>query len=507
MIALGPFELTDPIGRGGMGEVWGARHHVDRRPVAIKVITDARALQDRFQAAFRNEARAMAGMQHPGIARILDFGVVEAPPTDRMRRGSPYLVMERLGRPLDVDRAAADWGHLRAILFDLLDALAHAHARGLVHRDLKPDNILWSTDGGALKLTDFGVAHAMHGATPRDAARRDAERTWESEGAAESGMVGTPNYMAPEQVKGQVWAHGPWTDLYALGCLAFKIATGRAVFESEGRPLATMMAHMAQPVPPLVPRLAVPDGFEGWVGRLLAKSPEARFRKAADAAWALEHLGVAPDSAGPGLGERVAAFSFDESAAGVELGSLGSGDSLDGLIPALGAAAADDQTVFDSAPPSFLHPALLDTGPLPITQARTGVPPMPDDWRAVEGDPTQTRMQGVGLGLFGLRRVPFIGREVERDLLWSLLGVVADSGMAQAVVLRGPSGFGKTRLAEWLLERADELGAASGLRAMKSGALIGGVTWIMSNATASSDPPSRCSKIAVLAGPSMALRL
>ncbi len=480
MKALGPFELTDPIGRGGMGEVWGARHRVDRRPVAIKVITDTRALQDRFQAAFRNEARAMAGMEHVGIARILDFGVVEAPPTDSMRQGSPFLVMERLGRSLDVERAATDWPTLRQILLDLLDALAHAHARGLVHRDLKPDNVLWSNDGRTLKLTDFGVAHAMDGGTPRDGARRETSRTWETSGAAESGMVGTPNYMAPEQVKGQVWAHGPWTDLYALGCLAFALAVGRTPFEVRDKPLATMMAHLTEPVPPLIARIALPDGFEGWVGRLLAKTPEARFRKAADAAWALARLAdvqasvdTLPPVFGPTGAAGGAAGVAGHTVDGIDLGSLGSlsgisgiSDDFAGLMPAFDPAAEGERTVFDSAPPAFADAALLETGPLPVTAPRR-IPPMSDDWRGADGPaPLGQQMQGVGLGLFGLRRVPFVGRETERDLLWSLLGVVADSGMAHAAVLHGPSGFGKTRLAEWLLERADELGAASGLRAM-----------------------------------------
>ncbi len=482
MMSLGPFELTDPIGRGGMGEVWAARHHVDRRPVAIKVITDSRALQDRFQAAFRNEARAMAGMEHPGIARILDFGRVAGSSLDGVRDGSPYLVMERLGRPLDVRRARG-WSRVGAVLLALLDALAHAHARGLVHRDLKPDNILWSTDGRALKLTDFGVAHAIHGATPRDAARRDAQRTWETAGAAESGMVGTPDYMAPEQVRGEVWAHGPWTDLYALGCLAFELVSGRAPFGEAGRPLATMMAHMTEAVPALRPRFPVPPAFEGWVGKLLTKSPEGRFRKAADAAWALRSMHDPPDAAPQSFGSlpgSMAGSLADPFADASWPGLPGSAaddarlhpppsfGSLGGLLPGIDPAALTDHTIVDSRPPTFVDvgDGLLETGPLPVLASPSGVPPMPDDWRAPAGARATAAMAGVGLGLFGLRRVPFVGRHTERDLLWSLLGLVADRGAAQVAVLRGPSGFGKTRLAEWLVERADELGAASGLRAM-----------------------------------------
>ncbi|MCB9541477.1 MAG: AAA family ATPase [Myxococcales bacterium] len=458
-LRLGVFELFDRIGRGGMGEVWAAVHADDGRPLAVKVITDARALKERFQAAFRNEARAMASMEHPGITRIHEFGLVDARTAAAsggvLRAGTPYLAMERLGRALDV-AALADWGRLRAVLLALLDALAHAHARGLVHRDLKPDNVLWTLDGRRPKLTDFGVAHAMHAGLDggSERLRQAAALEWEPAGAADGGMVGTPNYMAPEQVQGHVWAQGPWTDLYALGCLAFKVATGEAPYESEGRPLATMMAHLSHPLPPLVPCMALPEGFEAWVGRLLAKSPEARFRKAADAAHALRALG-APVGAVDRAGRTWATESHDDSLGSI--GSLGSFGTLGG-----------ESTELDMRPPTFADLSLLDTGPLPVPvrYAAALVPPVPADWRDRQIGGSEARLGGVGLGLYGLRRVPFVGRESERDLLWSMLRMCAEHRMAQAVVLRGPSGFGKTRLGEWLIERADELGAANGVRAV-----------------------------------------
>ena len=500
-LRLGPFELHDRIGRGGMGEVWAAVHPADRRPLAIKVITDARALKERFRAAFRNEARAMASMEHRGIARIHEFGVVDQKTAHQsaLRPGTPYLVMERLGAPLDVDTVAGSWPRLRAVLLALLDALAHAHARGLVHRDLKPDNILWALDGRRVKLTDFGVAHAMYGGAT-EAPPDTATPEWETTGAASSGMVGTPTYMAPEQVLGHIWAQGPWTDLYALGSLAYKVASGRAPFEDPDKPLATMMAHITAPVPPLASRMQIPTGFEAWLGRLLAKSPEARYRKAADAAHALRRLDDAPrldtdflpsDTVDAVINETGSLGSIDSIGS---LGSLGSLDALSApgtldILDALGLADepsdegavhdAGEATEVDDRLPAFaealreagqgsIDAGLLETGalPAPIGPDPLLASPLPLDWRDSRIGRSDPRLGGVGLGLYGLRRVPFVGRESERDLLWSMLRASAERRGVHAVMLRGPSGFGKTRLAEWLVERADELGAANGLRAI-----------------------------------------
>ncbi|MCA9539861.1 MAG: AAA family ATPase, partial [Myxococcales bacterium] len=426
-----------------MGEVWAARHRAGGEAVAVKVITDSRALKPRFQAAFRNEARAMAGMQHPGIARVYDFGRIDTSTAIEANGALPdgglYLAMERLGVRLDVHDLTRGWPGLRTVLLDLLDALAHAHARGLVHRDLKPDNILWTIDGARVKLTDFGVAHAMFAShAPASLAVVGVSTTLEWEVVGTEGMVGTPNYMAPEQVRGLPWAQGPWTDLYALGCIAYEIACGRAPFEQGERPLATMMAHVTAPIPALTPRISLPEGFGPFVARLLAKTPEARFRKAADAAHALRSL--------PELDLVM---------------------SIDSVPVGPGASAEYTRTFVDTHPPSFIEAALLDTGPMPASAEAERQPrrPVPEDWRGEETvEPGVLR--GVGLGLFGLRRVPFIGREAERDLLWSTLRAVDAEGSARALVLRGPSGFGKSRLAEWLLERADELGAANSLRAV-----------------------------------------
>ncbi len=159
-------------------------------------------------------------------------------------------------------------------MLSLLDALAHAHARGVVHRDIKPGNVLLGGSWHEVKLTDFGLAHALHGPS-----------------MSEDDVIGTPSYMAPEQFRGQWRDYGPWTDLYSLGCLVYSLATGSPPF-GRVKGNAARAAHLVRPVPPLVPKHPLPAAFHPWVHQLLEKDTARRFACAADAAWAL--LGI-PD--------------------------------------------------------------------------------------------------------------------------------------------------------------------------------------------------------------------
>ena len=168
MIRLGPFQLESIIGRGGMAEVWAARHVETGTPVAIKVLTSERARDAMFVRALRDEVRAVAGLDHPHIVTVHDHGVVPLGAAEEsdgaLTAGSPYLVMELAsGGTLAGPPSPDSYSELRAILTTLLGALAHAHARGLVHRDIKPANVLRCVEGDVrpgLKLADFGVARA-----------------------------------------------------------------------------------------------------------------------------------------------------------------------------------------------------------------------------------------------------------------------------------------------------------------------------------------------------------
>jgi len=201
-----------------MGQVWFGVHRAQGVPVAVKVITAERAREASYLQAFHNEVSAMAGLDHPGIVLVFDYGTVgevaASSSEGALVPGSPYLAMELAtgGSLRDADLPAT-WGELRDLLLGLLDALAHAHARGVVHRDIKPGNILVfeeepARSGGEhllarrLRLTDFGLAHAL------DAPDAEGVRI---------GQSGTPRYMAPEQFAARWREFGPWTDLYALG--------------------------------------------------------------------------------------------------------------------------------------------------------------------------------------------------------------------------------------------------------------------------------------------------
>jgi eukaryotic-like serine/threonine-protein kinase len=185
---VGAFELRSIIGRGAMAEVHRAVHQSQGVPVAVKVLDAEKAAAPRFQRMLYNEARAMAGLHHPGIAMVYDIG--------RAPTGSPWIAMEMAsgGSLEDLVEVGLSWPDLKDLLLALLDALAHAHARGVLHRDLKPANILLCTEGDlrpGLKISDFGLA------MPLDT------------GTGSSRISGTPAFMAPEQVRGLWRDFGP----------------------------------------------------------------------------------------------------------------------------------------------------------------------------------------------------------------------------------------------------------------------------------------------------------
>jgi len=262
---VGPFVLERPLATRAMGEVWAAVHEPSGVPVAVKFLARKHATDPRAVAAFRAEARALAAVEHPGVVRIHHYGIAEG--------GVQFFAMERAPGGTLADLAARD--DVPAILLSLLDALAHVHARGLVHRDLTPGNVLlWRVPGlatrwGALvpgvlaKIADFGLATSIGSSEPPPARAR-----------------GTPQYMAPEQFAKELRDEGPWTDLYALGCIAIRLLTGKPPF--AGRSWKDLeLAHRTMEPPAVEGRLGA------WLGRLLAKEPRDRFGSAADAAWAL----------------------------------------------------------------------------------------------------------------------------------------------------------------------------------------------------------------------------
>lgn len=417
VIPLGPFDLSRRVGAGGMGEVWEGVHRGQGVPVAVKVITARHARDRRHREALENEVRAVARLDHPGIVLVFDHGEVGADAEQasggRLVAGSPYLAMEFAVGSLQIG-AIRGWPDVRRAMTELLDALAHAHARGVVHRDLKPGNVLMFADG-SLKIADFGLARAIA----------------VDDGGA-GAQAGTPSYMAPEQVRGLWRDFGPWTDLYALGCIGWAVACGAPPFDGTIAQLRQMHLYVDPPV--LRPRIAVPPGLEAWLLRLLAKEPERRFQCAADALAGFEALGEAD----PGLIDPEETADPDSRSQTVAWSSSASTEHAE-PIP---------------APPV---PGAPSGRPLAIRHR----PPVPATWAT--GAPARRAMSlvGAGLGLYGLRAVPLVDREAERDALWTALRDVHASGHARAVVLEGGPGTGKTRLAEWIAQRAAETGAAA----------------------------------------------
>ncbi|MBK8470709.1 MAG: protein kinase [Actinomycetales bacterium] len=250
------YELTDRIASGGMGDVWAATDRVLGRTVAVKVMRMLTSDESTFAARFRDEARHTAALAHPNIAAVYDYGEDE---------GRAFLVMELVpGHPLSslIATGPLPLEQTRLILGQCALALASAHAAGVVHRDVKPANIM-ITPEGKVKLTDFGIARAV------DAAGHT--RTGE--------VMGTPQYLSPEQAQGQRVTGA--TDLYSLGVVGYEMLAGTRPFDA-GSPVATALAHITETPPPLPDH--VTDPLRSAIEACLAKDPAARPSSAASLA-------------------------------------------------------------------------------------------------------------------------------------------------------------------------------------------------------------------------------
>src|SRR6266545_3037281 len=256
-LLAGRYRLVHRLASGGMGQVWRAADEILGRPVAVKLLSSEFAGDQAFLDRFRTEARRTAGLCHPGIASVFDYGEIEEP------NRAAYLVMELVeGAPLSAVLAREgrlDPERVLDVVAQAALALEAAHRAGVVHRDVKPSNLLIRRDG-VVKVTDFGIARAI-GEAPR----------------SEIGLVvGTAGYLSPEQVACRPVT--PASDVYALGVVAYECLAGRRPFTGE-HPVAPALAHQRHPPPPLPPD--VPEAVRALVEQAMAK--DARARPAADA--------------------------------------------------------------------------------------------------------------------------------------------------------------------------------------------------------------------------------
>ncbi|WP_230467502.1 serine/threonine-protein kinase [Lujinxingia vulgaris] len=436
-VRLGKFQIFEQIGQGAMGEVYRGYHPEQGMEVAVKVISGEQAGEQRYHRAFGHEVRSVAGLDHPGIVRLFDYGVIgesdEALAPRAFRPGSPYLVMEyaRAGTLAGLMSGAQPWAVIELVAYAVLDALAHSHARGVVHRDIKPQNVLLDRGEAGwpgVLLTDFGLAYALQ---PQEGANQHKK------------VAGTPQYMAPEQLLGRWREYGPATDLYALGCVIFEMICGEVPFGGENV-MKIARAHLDHPVPALRPRSEVPEGVEGWLARLLAKDPRQRWASAALAARELRRaVGRAPS----GVSVRQWQTLLQANAASTE----------DRLTTEMRGPGSGQMSPFHALTP------LLNFEPeRPVGDVAQRFTPLPASWERPRRA-SSLRVAGAGLGLFGLRRFAMVGRDEERELLWSTLREVLTTREPAAVMLTGAPGVGKDHLADWLVERAQEVGSVQAL--------------------------------------------
>src|SRR6478735_4749072 len=261
MKTVGRYELLREVGRGGMAMVYLARQTDLDRFVALKELGAFHASDPSFAQRFLRESRVAGSLSHPNICTVHDYFEHD---------GTPYIAMEYIERgSLRPYVGGMNLAQIGGVLEGLLAGLAHGEQHGIVHRDLKPENLMVTSDG-RVKIADFGIAKATN--NMQTGAFLTATGT----------TVGTPTYMAPEQAMAQ--DIGPPTDLYSVGCMAFEMFTGRVPFHDTEAPMAILLRHVNEQIPPVKSvRPEVDQRISDWIERLLVKEPDQRTQNAQDA--------------------------------------------------------------------------------------------------------------------------------------------------------------------------------------------------------------------------------
>src|SRR4051794_34413373 len=290
----GRYRLERRIGTGGMADVYLAEDETLHRQVAIKILADRYTQDEGFVERFRREATAAAGLNHPNIVSIYDRGESD---------GTYYIAMEYIDGPTlkeeITSRAPLPEAEAVGYAQQVLQALEFAHRRGVIHRDIKPHNMMLTPDG-LLKVTDFGIARATN----------QAEMT------EVGSIVGTAQYLSPEQARGQTV--GPQSDLYSMGTVLYEMLTGEVPFTGGSAVEIAMRQVNDQPTPPSRKNRLISPAIEQVVMRALAKDPALRFRSAREMSDELERT------------RRGLAVSQDTAAATAVIGGGGGGQGAPG---------------------------------------------------------------------------------------------------------------------------------------------------------------------------------
>jgi len=393
----GRFVILDKLGEGGMGTVFRALQTSLDREVAIKVLHSQVAFTPRARRRFGREARAVARLNHPHIAAVYDFGADQG---DQ----ALWLAMELVvGTAMTgLKRAELDTLRLMSLTDQVLSALSAAHVRGIIHRDMKPSNVLLTHDDEGrevIKLVDFGLAATQDGELSLENAPGGLDEEDQNDQSARV-IMGTPRYMAPEIFRRK--PVDPRVDLYALGVILFEILAGRPPYPGDD-PRLVMRGHLKEPIPRLVARegVEVPTELERVIYKLLAKEPDERYQTAIEVREALHTIlgnySVVPWMQGPTLGDMSAP----------QFGNL----SHAGFLSRFGG-----QTI---------PPAAMLGGSRP----------------------------GMNNSV-----APLVGRVTERRTIEHHVRRSSQENVAALITIEGESGIGKSRLVQWIQVRVDESG-------------------------------------------------
>jgi eukaryotic-like serine/threonine-protein kinase len=283
---LGPYEILSPLGAGGMGEVWRGRDTRLGRDVAVKILPPGFAENEQFRARFEREAKTISSLNHPNICTLFDVGHED---------GTHFLVMELIEGESLADRIQKGPLPLEQVLrigAQVADALDRAHTQGVVHRDLKPGNVMLAKSGA--KLLDFGLARSSAESAPLQGM---TEMPTQAKPLTQEGTIlGTFQYMAPEQLEGQ--EADPRTDIFALGALLYEMATGKRAFEGATRTSLIAAIVSSHPAPISQVAAMAPPALEHVVRKCLEKDPDDRWQSARDVASELRWISEAGSQAG-----------------------------------------------------------------------------------------------------------------------------------------------------------------------------------------------------------------